>query len=329
MQKLLKLLKLGPMILALFLSLAEATVYVEVTGGQVGGIPIAVAGFAGDAALGDQITEVLRKDLQGSGQFRTLVAPAGSHAGSLLGLGVEYGVTGRIESQGSGYLVQFELLDLLKHKSQGSAAAQTPILSMRFEKVSPKKFRALAHHISDLLFEKLIGVKGIFSTRVAYVNVLGRGANKEYVLEMADQDGYNPKVLYTSNLPLMSPAWSPDAQKIAFVTFDKNRSAVNVIDVRTGKIEKITQFPGINGAPAWSPDGKSLALVLSKDGGPRIYVADLEQKRLSQLTQGPGIDTEPRWFPDGRSLVFTSDRGGKPQIYKINVHTGQIGRAHV
>lgn len=289
---------------------AQAGVYIEVTGGQVGGISMAVADFKGDQALGSLLKQVISNDLQAAGQFR-LKFNGGAE--------VEYALKGGLEPQGrSEYLVHFELLDVLRHQSK---------IAMRFQGIKERDLRALGHHISDLIFEKLMGIKGVFSTRVAYVNVLKQSSNqKKYLLEIADQDGHNTQTLYTSHLPLMSPAWSPDAQKLAFVTFDGHRSAVNVIDVTSKKMEKITQFPGINGAPAWSPDGESLALVLSKDGGPRIYVADLYRRKLRQVSHGPGIDTEPRWFPDGRSLVFTSDRGGKPQVYKLHLNTGHIER---
>ena len=221
-------------------------------------------------------------------------------------------------------MVNFELLDVLRQKADGTS--QAPLLAMQFDNVNPQDFRALAHHISDLLFQKLIGVKGIFSTRIAYITVNQGSKGSVHTLEVADYDGQNPKSLFRSSYPVMSPAWSPDGKRIAFVSFEKDRTSINVVDVLTGRVSKVTQFPGINGAPAWSPDNHTLALVLSKDGSPKLYTLDLNNKQLNRVTQGGGNDTEPSFTPDGGSIVFTSDRGGKAQIYRVTLGTGKIER---
>lgn len=309
---------------------------IVVDGGQVDGLPIAIVPFAGaegDKHGFDDIAKVIWTDLQTSGQFKPTpfsnirqfpTSKDNVQYPYWQTLGVEDLVIGRVQKTGNGrYTVNFELLDVVR---QNASSNQLPLFAMQFDNIQPSQFRSLAHHISDLIFEKLIGVRGIFSTRIAYVSVIEGSKARQYSLEVADSDGHNPKILHRSNFVLMSPAWSPDGKKIAFVSYDKERPSINVVDVLQGRIERITQFPGMNNAPAWSPDGRTLAVVLSKDGGPKIYTVDLHSKKMTRLTEGAGADTEPCFTPDGRSIVFTSDRGGKPQIYRVTLATGKVDR---
>jgi TolB protein len=185
--------------------------------------------------------------------------------------------------------------------------------------------RAIAHRIADLIFEQLTGVRGAFSTRIAFIAVEGRQPpNQRYRLTVADADGENQQVIATSSEPLMSPAWSPDGQSIAYVSFESKASAIYVQTLRTGERRRVSARVGINGAPAWSPDGRMLALTLSrKDGDVDVYTLDLASQMLTRVTFDPGIDTEPAWSPDGRKLYFMSDRAGAPQIYQIDVDQPQ------
>lgn len=316
---------------------AEASLYVEIAGGQASGLPIAIVPFQVEGADKNELedlAQVIKSDLENSGQFKATafqtIRQFPAHPSQVQypywkGLNVEDLVIGRIQKTGSSrFTVSFQLIDVIRPKTDGSP--QAPLLTMQFENIQPQSFRALAHHISDVIFEKLIGIKGIFSTRIAYVSVSQGPKGSMHTLEVADSDGHNPKSLHRSSYPLMSPAWSPNGKKIAFVSFEKNRASVNVVDVMTGHIERITQFPGINGAPTWSPDGQTLALVLSKDGSPKIYTVDLVNKQITRLTDGTGIDTEPSFAPDGRSVVFTSNRGSKPQIYRVTLGSRKIDR---
>ncbi len=187
--------------------------------------------------------------------------------------------------------------------------------------------RATAHHIADIVYETLTGQPGAFATRIAYVTSVQLAENKERVeLRIADADGYSPQTIVSSEEPIMSPAWSPDGRKIAYVSFENAQPSIWVQEVFTGKRQKMTAFKGINGAPAWSPDGRYLALTLSKDGNPDIFVMDVARRSLRPLTRHWSIDTEPAWSPDGKSLVFTSDRGGAPQIYRVPVSGGEAQR---
>jgi TolB protein len=240
--------------------------------------------------------------------------------GSFKRLGAEHLVIGKVQpSEKGSYDVVFHLIDTCK-------SGDGPTFSMRFSGQRPEKFRALAHHISDLIFEKIIGVRGFFSTRIAYITI-DRYPNKTvHTLTVADSDGYNDKPVVVSESPLMSPKWSPDGNSIAYVSFEGNRSSLKIVNVYNGSIKKVSNSPGINGAPAWSPDGKSLAMVLSKDGYPKIYVAGLEDKSIKRVTEGSSIDTEPCWDPSGQSIIFTSNRGGNPQVYRVMLNSKEVSR---
>ncbi|MDN5923680.1 MAG: Tol-Pal system beta propeller repeat protein TolB, partial [Xanthomonadales bacterium] len=181
----------------------------------------------------------------------------------------------------------------------------------------PADLRGVAHQIADLIYEKITGVRGAFWTRVAYVTATGTGHNMDYSLVVADSDGHNPQVVVHSHETLMSPAWSPDGHKLAYVSFESGNSAIYIQDVSTGARTLISAHKGINGAPSFSPDGTKLAMSLSYVGNPEVFVMNLATKSSTRLTHNFAIDTEPEWTPDGQSLVFTSDRSGKPQLYEI------------
>ncbi|OGT69114.1 MAG: Tol-Pal system beta propeller repeat protein TolB, partial [Gammaproteobacteria bacterium RIFCSPHIGHO2_12_FULL_45_9] len=193
--------------------------------------------------------------------------------------------------------------------------------------VKSSGLRNLAHHISDRIYQELTGVRGVFSTKIAYVLVQRpQDQSPKYTLEVSDVDGFNPQALLVSDEPIMSPAWSPDGRQLAYVTFENHRAAIYSQDVFTGQRRLLSRAPGINGAPAFSPDGKQLALVLTKTGNPKIYLMDLSTLALQELTFGWSIDTEPAWSSDGQSILFTSNRDGSPQIYNYSLATHTVSR---
>lgn len=333
----------------------QAGLTIEITKGTTGAVPVAVVSEDDHTQLSnrnpvsfEEIAQIIRNDLRTSGRFAPLRPfdmpqqdPRTVALQTWQNLGVENLISGSIESLGGDrYNVTFKLYDVFKMRpgtgstpqlqdgevivSSGEAGVLT---AKTYQNISYQNFRTLAHHISDVIYERLTGIRGAFSTRIAYVVVANLGRNRNsYRLEVADVDGYQPRPLVESNQPIMSPSWSPDGKKIAFVSFERNRAEIYVIDVTTGQRQLITRFPGINGAPEWSPDGSKLAVVLSKDGSPNIYLLDVATKQLQQITRGLAIDTEPTWAPDGRTLYFTSNRGGKPQIYKVDLASRQIAR---
>lgn len=292
----------------------------ELTQGINAALPIGISSFGSDSQA-SLVNEVVRHDLEMSGQFRIIQPYVFNQEQPIAAwqrAGADSVLKGRVTSLGGDrYEVSFELLD---------AALQGRLLVGQKYTVTSQQIRALAHHISDAVYYKLTGDKGVFSTHIAYVLVQRAPDKTRYSLEVADMDGYHPQSLLISSEPIMSPTWSPDGRQIAYVSFEKKRAQIFSVEVATGRRRLLTDFPGINGAPAWSPDGRQMAVVLSKSGNPKIYTIDLASGNMKQLTFGDAIDTEPRYAPDGRSILFTSGRGGSPQIYRLNLADGAIAR---
>lgn len=301
---------------------AASALDLELTQGINSALPIAINSFGNDSGA-QELTDIVNNDLRLSGQFSIIQAPASISNGQApvavwRQAGADSLLTGKVTRIGSNrYDVSFDLLD---------AVAQGRVLLSKSWQVNGNEIRPLAHHISDMVYQKLTGERGVFSTRIAYVLVQRQGPRTRYSLEIADADGYGPQSLLVSSEPIMSPSWSPDGRRLAYVSFEKKKSQIYIVAVETGQRQLVTSFPGINGAPAWSPDGRQLAVVLSKGGNPKIYTVDLANGSLKQMTFGESIDTEPRYAPDGRSLLFTSGRGGSPQVYKLSLADGAISR---
>ncbi|WP_420795302.1 Tol-Pal system beta propeller repeat protein TolB [Legionella brunensis] len=306
--------------LFLLFSTAVFAVDLELTQGISSALPIGINSF-GSETVGQQISAIVDNDLHFSGQFK-IIAPPSSYGQPSVATwrqaGADSVLSGNIRRVGyNRYEVSYELVD---------AVAQGRVLLSKSYQISANEVRPLAHHISDEVYQKLTGERGIFSTRIAYILVQRSGENAKYFLEVADVDGYNPQSLLVSTEPIMSPAWSPDGRQIAYVSFEKKKAQIFTVDVATGRRRLVTDFTGINGAPAWSVDGRQLAVVLSKGGSPKIYSVDLSSGSMKQLTFGDAIDTEPRYSPDGRSLLFTSGRGGSPQVYRLSLADGSVSR---
>lgn len=302
---------------------------IDIVGGHAAALPIVVVPFEylGTSAPPDtDVSQVVRADLNRSGQFRTL--PDGDIVERPLRqtdvnfatwrlLRQDFLLIGRIIDGNAGeYRVEFELFDVAKQERMLGLSLEGRAAAMR----------DVSHQISDLVYEKILGVRGAFWTRIAYVTSTGTGRDTQYSLVVADSDGFNPQPVVRSREPLMSPSWSPDGRRLAYVSFERGNSSIYLHELTTGKRELLSSFKGINGAPAFSPDGQRLALTLSRTGNPEIYVMNLATKALTQLTNHWSIDTEPVWMPGGQSLLFTSDRGGKPQIYMVSADGGAAER---
>jgi TolB protein len=301
---------------------AELRIEVKKSGEKGAGVPIAVVPFGSqNVTVPVDVSAIVNSDLALSGYFKTLAeeqmltkpttaAEVQFRAWQILGQ--EYLVVGKVEKNNANYSILFQLLSI-SQKSQ--------LIDYRIS-TGEQGLRRAAHKISDLIYEKLTGKKGVFDTRVAFIS----NESGVYKLQVADMDGFEAKTIVSTSEPIMSPAWSPDGAKIAYVSFESHRPVIFVQTLATGTRSQVSAFSGINGAPAWSPDGTKLAITLSKGGNPNIYIANLASNAVTQLTNLSGINTEPTWSPDGQTIVFTSNQDGKPQLYKIPSNGGNAQR---
>ncbi|MGE0188928.1 MAG: Tol-Pal system beta propeller repeat protein TolB [Steroidobacteraceae bacterium] len=302
---------------------SHAQLVVEITQGLNDAIPIAIVPFAMPGPIKPEVdvAEVIANDLSRSGRFAPvprndmLEQPSSGEQIQFADwrlLKSNFIAVGKITPDGADrFSVQYELYNVLN--GQRLLGEKIPSTG--------GALRATAHRIADLIYEQLTGVRGVFSTRIAYLNVEGNPPNQRYKLTVADADGVNPRVVANSSEPIMSPAWSPDGQSLAYVSFEGKAASIYVQTIATGERIKVSARAGINGAPAWSPDGKKLALTLSrKDGDVDVYTLELASQVLTRMSFDPGIDTEPSWSLDGRKLYYTSDRSGSPQIYEVGVN---------
>lgn len=272
-----------------------AQLQVDITSGVTAPIPIAIEDFTADP---NTTAQVIRQNLARSGRFLIGARTA-----------ADYLVIGRVTVGAEGRLtLDFELTNLLTGQRLLVERVAAP----------PRAWRNAAHRISDRLYEKILGARGAFATRIAYVSVDGVPPQQRYQLIVADADGENSRVILQSRLPLMSPAWSPDGDSLAYVSFESRSAGIYVQKIRTAERRRVSGRAGVNNAPAWSPDGQRLALTLSSAGGNLdVHVLELASGTLTRVTDHPAIDTEPVWSPDGSMLYFTSDRAGGPQIYRV------------
>jgi len=306
-------------------SSAYADLVIEITEG-IKRRPIAVVpfGWNGDGAEPPlDVAKVISDDLTRSGRFAPIpigdmlqmpTEGADVDFDDWAILGVEAVVIGTIEQTGeNAYNVQFQLFDVF---------ARDQLVGYRMP-ASRGTMRRVAHRAADMIYEELTGIKGVFDTKVAYVTAKQRDGAKLFSLIVADQDGENANTIMESRNPIMSPAWSPDSRRLAYVSFEGNKSSIFVQTLRTGNRMQVSSKAGINGAPAFSPDGKQLVLTLGGvDGNPDIHIMDINTKQTRRLTTHRAIDTEGSWSPDGEHIYFTSDRSGGPQIYRVPVSGG-------
>ena len=315
---------------ALFVGPAVAqSLNVDIVGGLKTATPIVVVPFAqaGGAPVATDVSDVIRNDFNRSGKFRSLaksdIVEFPSRGADIKFptwrlLKQDYITVGRISDAGGGMLrVEYELWDVNKAQSLLAQAFTAPAGDLR----------GVAHQIADQIYQKITGVRGAFWTRIAYVTAVGLGNNTSYSLIVADSDGYNPQVVARSKESLLTPRWSPDGRKIAYVSFEGGNSAVYIQDITTGSRQLVEAHPkGINASPAWSPDGTKLAVALSYVGNLELFTYDLATHKETRLTNNLAIDTEAVWAPDGQSIYFTSDRSGQPQVYQISAAGGSAQR---
>jgi TolB protein len=299
---------------------AQAPLRIEIAGVSNNQIPVALAAFADEGVAPTAISAVIRADLERSGAFKIIDAGAAIANAATVDLGqwksrgADALVIGSVQRLADGRLdVRYKLLDTIKSAELSSLGQAT----------LPKYTRLSAHKIADDIYEKLTGARGAFATRIAYVNKI---SDKEYRLEVADADGEGVQVAVRSNEAIISPSWSPDGSKVAYVSFEARKPVVYVQDLVSGERRVISNEKGSNSAPSWSPDGSRLALTLTKDGHSQVYAVNADGSGSHRLSNSNGIDTEPQYSADGQSIYFTSDRSGGPQIYKMSAAGGNATR---
>ena len=317
------------LLLALSISLpARAELVIEITRGAEKPIKIAVVPFRvkSAGAFDVDLARLIESNLERSGQFIRV------HRDTMLSLpgpddeifyrdwraiDSEYTVVGSVERDGRGLLVRYGLHDIYGERT---------LFAERIPN-STDSLRDVGHYISDRIYEALTGIKGIFSTRLLYVSAERRSEKDQtFKLILSDADGGRPRTIFQSSEPILSPSWSPDGSRVAYMSFRGKRAGIYVQTLASGKVQKVSEFPGLNSAPSFSPDGRKLVLTLSRDGNPEIYIANLRTGELRRMTNHFAIDTEASWSPDGRSIMFTSSRGGKPQLYMMNVVDKSVKR---
>ncbi len=301
---------------------------IRITQGIEGALPIAIVPFdwRADVRPTVDVSAIITGDLRSSGRFAPMpAADLPARPGSFAEVnfkdwrlyGIDNLVIGEVKQIAEDrFSVEFRVIDVISTKQLAGFRIPTNAANLRLT----------AHHISDLIYEAVLKVKGAFATRIAYVTVSKPLKNRLYQLQIADSDGYNARTILESKEPLLSPSWSPSGDRLAYVSFEEQNSAIYVQNIRTGKREKIAFGRGINSSPAFSPDGRRLAMTRSREGNPDIYILDLTTRKQRRLTTHGAIDTEAQWTKDGRDIVFTSDRGGGPQIYRVAVEGGRPKR---
>ena len=310
------------LLLCLSAATARAQLTIEIIGGGADQIPITILPLADEEKFQQRISQIVAADLARSGRFRLQeigsVRPLPSDPTEVnyrywKNRGSQTLVIGKVSARSDGKVeVRFRMLDTAK---------ENQTLGYSYTIVVPQ-MRAIAHKIADIIYEKLTGESGVFSTRIAYVAQFP----KRFELHVADADGENSQFILAHKEPIISPAWSPDGTRIAYVSFEQRRSIIFIHNLVDGTRRVLAAYDGINSSPAWAPGGNRLAIALSKDGVSQIYMINADGSGVTRLTNSNAIDIEPSFAPDGKSILFTSDRGGSPQIYRMSAAGGNVER---
>ena len=306
-------------VLLLFPIFTYGELFLEITKGSEDPYRVAMIPFEGNSRVSKQLNDIMRNDLIRTGEFsildEELLLPVKIINDELVFsdwklLGIDYLVTGTIVNANNSLDISYEIFDIHKKRK------------VRSSKVFgiPNQIRQLAHYTSDGIYESITGIKGIAATRLLYVNEIKDSRFISiYKLMLADSDGANEKVLLSSSEPIISPSWSPDGKRVAYVSFETGIAKVFIQEIASGKREAVLSQDTQISSPSWSPDGKYLSLTLYQDGNAEIYILRLRDRTLTRMTNQFAIDTESSWSPKGNKILFTSGRSGSPQIYELDL----------
>ena len=306
-------------LLLLVPTFTHGELFLEITKGSEDPYKVAMIPFEGNTRVSKQLNNIMRNDLIRTGEFsildEELLLPLKIIDDELIFsdwklLGMDYLVTGTIVNSKNSLDINYEIYDIHKKRK------------VRSSKVFgiPNQIRQLAHYTSDGIYESITGIKGIAATRLLYVNeIKDSQLISTYKLMLADSDGANEKILLSSPEPIISPSWSPDGKKVAYVSFETGMAKVFIQEIASGKREAVLSKDTQISSPSWSPDGKYLSLTLYQDGNAEIYILRLRDQTLTRMTNQFAIDTESSWSPKGNKILFTSGRSGSPQIYELDL----------
>jgi TolB protein len=300
-------------LLIYFSSFISSELILEITQGTQDPYRVAVVKFNGDDQISSEIDQIIKNNLIRTGEFNLfdnddLLSIPNNEDEIIFNdfriLNIDYLIVGSLASESSNIKAEYQVFDIKK----GSKVRSSTVYGI------PNKNRQLAHYISDGIYEEITGIQGIASTKILYVT-----QNKDYRLVVADADGKNEQILLESSEPIISPSWSPDSKKVAYVSFETGMAKVFIQDIASGDRELVIENSYQISSPAWSPDGKFLSLTMYQDGNAEIYILNLKNKNLTRLTNHYAIDTESTWSKKGSKIMFTSGRSGSPQLYEINL----------
>mgnify|MGYP005631569797 FL=1 len=300
--------------LTLFFTITlSSELILEITQGTENPFRVALLEFDGDKNISNQIDDIIKNNLKISGEFgifegSDLLSIPSNESEVIFNdfkiLNIDYLVMGKIKKDGSSLSVIYEVYEI----KRGKKIRTSTVFGI------PNKNRQLGHYISDGIYEEITGIKGIASTKILYIT-----ENESFNLVIADADGSNEQILLKSNEPIISPSWSPDSKKVAYVSFESGMAKVYIQDIASGERELAIKNPYQISSPSWSPDGKFLSLTMYQDGNAEIYILNLKNKNLTRLTKHYSIDTESSWSPKGSKIIFTSGRSGSPQLYELDL----------
>ncbi|WP_371395656.1 Tol-Pal system beta propeller repeat protein TolB [Fretibacter rubidus] len=303
--------------------MAHAQLKIDITKGNLDPTPIAVPDFMSNNAqgreIGKDLAAVVRADLERSGLFKSLDPASFIETQTNIDYQPTYAdwrvikaeglVSGRIVMESDSRMrVEFRLWDIFG----GSQLSGVRLAG------TPDSWKRMAHKVSDAIYSQLTGETGYFDSRIVFIDETGPKTDRRKRLAIMDQDGANAQYLLAGPRTVITPRFSPNAQKITYMSYENIVPQIYLLDIETGRRELLGSFPGMTFAPRFSPDGENMLLSLMKRDNSDIYVMNLRSRSTTQLTTNPGIDVSASFSPDGRQIVFNSDRGGSPQLYVMN-----------